>query len=87
MILHPFTLHISRRYDLPHTTWRSREATQFGTIGSMSSGGKGGYDFYSLSPLVLTHPIWLAEVSDLLLVRFYIILFRYLSPDSSRSRS
>jgi hypothetical protein len=69
MILHPFTLHISQRYDLPHTTWRSREATQFGTLESMSSGGKlGGYDSYSLSPLVLSHPIWLAEVGAAFLV-------------------
>jgi hypothetical protein len=60
MVLHPITFQISKRYGVPLTTWRSREVAQIGTVDSVSSMGR--TEGHSILPLVLSHPIWLAEV-------------------------
>ena len=63
MILHSLTFQLSTRYDLPPAIWRSREIAQIGTIESVSSLGIIPNEVHGFSTMILSHPIWLIEVS------------------------
>jgi hypothetical protein len=73
MILHPITFQFSKRYGVPQTSRRSREVAQIGTVDSVSSMGKMSSEGYTLLPLVLSTPIWLAEVQRVPLPRLPLI--------------